>query len=424
MTVSRIKTTVLSVALLGAVTTASVVPLSAQTYQTGGIQLTFGVVLRLEANDNRALDAVSAGNSFEAAIPLSFGLLSETRASRLALDLSGSLRDLNTPGTASSAGFETPSARLSYERTSASARFALSASLRDIDLSDGGVLDDDGLEVITGTATRRNTSLETRLDWRDDAPLGFGLLARISDIDFRRGTATDLDGSTLNDSRRRTLQASVRADLSDAARLNMTLGWSDFEEDGTPGRRETLSFGSTLTVDRPLGAVTASLDVTETLGDPRITASLGRTLAFPLGEVTAQIGATRGANGETNLTGTVDLRRDLPNGTVNLGLTRGVSDSDDTDAERLSTRLNLGYLQDLTPLSSLRFNLGWSEVEDTATGTTAQNGTFSAVYNRELTQDWGLDLGYRYRYTNNDASSSARSNTIFLELRRTFVTRF
>ena len=92
-----------------------------QTSDEGGIQLSFGLSLRLEAQDNRALNAQSAGSSFESRANLSFGLLTETRLERLAFSANGALRTLDTPTNDAVNGFIEPALSLSYGRTGANA---------------------------------------------------------------------------------------------------------------------------------------------------------------------------------------------------------------------------------------------------------------------------------------------------------------
>lgn len=418
-----IKATAFSAALLAALASAA----TAQTaYETGGVQLSFGLGLRLEAQDNRSLDVNNARSSFETAANLSLGLLSETQTQRFSFDLGGRLRAIDAPDTNLDNGFVEPFGALRYDRSNASAHLALSATLRETDLSDNDILDDDGLEVIQSDGgTRRRSIVEARLDWRQDTPLGFGVFARREDNSYHGGTATGLDGQRLRDNHRNTAGVSTRMDLTPATALNMALSYSDYEESGTPGSRETISLYNSLTFERPRGPVSISLDATDTEEGERIAAALGRTLELQSGVLTAQIGATHAASGEDYLTGNLGYNHLLPNGALDISLARAVTSSNEEDSEQLNTRLNLGYSMDLSPLSGLRLHATWSETEETSgSGSSSTNTLLGAVYSREMTPEWNLDAGYRYRIRDNESRGRADSNTVFLELRRNFITRF
>ena len=114
----------------------------------------------------------------------------------------------------------------------------------------------------------------------------------------------------------------------------------------------------------------------------------------------------------------------MPRGALSFGLGRTVSSSNDDDSERLNTNLSFGYNQDLTPVSRISLNMSWSEAETTSTGLSTTSTTLGATYSHELTQDWGLNVGYRHRIRDDDTSGRASNNTIFLEMSRAFVTRF
>lgn len=417
-----IKTTAFSVALLGGLATTA---MSQNAFETGGVQLNFAMKLRTEAQDNRALSATDTESSFESVADLSFGILTETRTQRFSLDFGGKLRAINGDNTNVDDGFVEPSVALDYALNSANARLGISASLRENDLSDSDILSDDGLEVLRANgATRRRTMLETRLDWGNAAPVGFGVFARREENTYSGGTPTGLGGAGVNDNLRNTVGASTRMELSPAAALDLSLSYSEFDEDTVPGIRETVSVNSSLTLDRPRGPLTISLGATSVEGDERISASVGRRLEFPSGALTGQIGATRGVDGDGYLTGTVSYSHATPNATINIGLSRDVTSDNQQDTERLQTKLNLGYGRDLSPLSALRFDANWAQSEETSTNQSTTSTTLAATYSRALTPDWALDAGYKHRIRDDDTTGRADSNAVFLELRRAFVTRF
>lgn len=423
MTCTPFKITALSALLWGGVGT----DVLAQEYQTGGIQLSFGVGLGIETQSNRNLSAGDPGASTELGADLSFGVLTETRTQRFLFEAGGRIRTLDTPGTnAEGNGFVRPSLRLEYNRSAASSRLQFRARLSETDVSEVETLEVDLIDVVlaSGTATRRTAFVEGRIDWRLDRPFGFGILARASDVEYRDGVATGLGGTGLFDNRRYTFGINARFDLTPVARLTTSLNYDIFEEDGTPGQRETVSLNNILTIDRPLGPLTVSSSVDSTEDGERVSVGLGRRYELPWGMVSGNLGLTRGVTGDTFLTGGLNAAYPLPRGNLSFGLSRGVSSGNEEDAERVNTRLNFGYLQEIDPLSSIRFGADWAEVEETATGNRSSNATLSATYTRTLTRDWNMDLGYRHRTSDDSTGGSANSDELFLNLRRTFVTRF
>jgi hypothetical protein len=403
-------------------------PLWAQQSPDGlrGFQLRFDLEFGIESQSNRALALNDPGTTTEARTALTVGILSETRTQRLAFDLGGELRGIDGP-TNDENGFVNPFAILNYDRSSASSRLSLSASVRESDLNNDGFEFDELTQAFTfveGSATRRRTNLSAEMNFRDDAPFGWGVLARLEDNSFSGGTATGLDGAALNDTRRLTFGITGRFEIDEAIRLNTRLTYATFEQDGTPGSRDTWTLSNDLTIDRPRGNLTFGLDITDTPEGTRVAADVGRSLEYPLGIVSGRVGLVRGASGNTFLSGGLNLTREMPNGNLNLDLARTVSSGSLQDTEQLSTSLRIGYLRELSPVANLSVDFNWAEVSQTSTGIDTTNATISATYLRELTPDWGMNAGVRHRFRDDGVNGSANSNELFLNLRREFLTRF
>ncbi len=394
-----------------------------------GIQLRFGLGLRAEAQSNRTLDPVNSDSSTELAADLSFGLLSETPQDRLALNLAGSLRALDGEGAANlDNGFSEPRVDLNYTRSAIDSRLSLNAEARKTDLGDRDSLFFDettGLfTIVNGTATLRRESFSAAYDWGLGGPFELGVVARFSRSEYSDGSATGIGGSTLNDNERRTLSASARLALTEALSLDTTLSYSAFEEDGTPGTRDTVALYNSLVLGRPGGNVSFSFGVTDTEEGQRYSANVGRSLEMPFGTLSGQLGATRGVDGDTSLTGGLSASYALPSGTVTANLSRSVSSGSEQDNEQVNTSLRLGYSQALTPVSNIGFAIDFADATVSSTGLGTTSGNFSATYTRDLTPDWDMDLGYRYRHRSQSTGPSAKSNEVFLNLRRDFLTRF
>jgi predicted porin len=114
----------------------------------------------------------------------------------------------------------------------------------------------------------------------------------------------------------------------------------------------------------------------------------------------------------------------MPSGNLNLDLARSVNSGALEDDEELSTTLRIGYLHELNPTSSLSVDFSWAEVEDTGSGQDTISSAITATYTRELTRDWGVNVGVRHRFRDDSVTGTARSNEVFMSLRREFLTRF
>lgn len=393
-----------------------------------GIQLRLGLQAGLEGQSNRTLDPTDARSSTQATLDLSLGVISETRTQRFTFDLGAELRHLTgSSESINTDGLVNPSAAVSYDRSSAKARLSLSAFIRETDLADNAFdLDPETLQLVflEGTATRRNSAISAQLNWRDDAPLGFGVLARYETNTFRGGLATGVNGGALNDSRRLTLGATARFDINEATRLNTALTYSGFEEDGVEGTRDTWSLDNALTIDRPRGPVTFGFDITDTPTGTRVSARVGQSIEYPLGVLSGQIGASRSSTGDTFLTGQMNLSRALPQGMLSFGLARNVSSSVLEDAEQVATSLTVRYTHELSELSTLSVNADWAKAEQSNTGIDTLNASITATYTRSLTEDWDVNVGARHRFRDDSVTGDASSNEVFLNLRRDFLTRF
>lgn len=378
----------------------------------GGPQLTFGIGFRAETNSNAGLDPVSLGNANKASIGLSFGLLSETNASRLAFNASGRLLTANGAGNPAT-GFVDPALSLSYAREAANADFSFDATLANSDLtSDLAVTDFDA-----GPGTRRTASVNAALNWGKTAPLGFGISAGLIDVTYQDAAPDQIDNRTVR------AGASLRADLSQVLRLDLGLNASQFEKAGAAAR-ETFGMTTGLTLIRPRGEISLTASMDDTADGTRQSLSFGHTIELPDAMLSYSLGATRGVDDKTRLTGALNYQQELPNGAITLGLSRAVASGSDTDAENLSSSASIGYQTALTPLSNLSLSLDWAESIDTATDLGTANTSLSATYSHDLARDWALDLGYTHRLRDKDGVGRGASDSLFLELRRDFSMRF
>jgi hypothetical protein len=408
---------------------AALVPVScdAQTEDGGGLQLTFGVEQRLESTDNLGLDVVNAGITTQANTRLSFGFLTETRSARLAVDTSAALRAVNGPGfSGTEVELSDPQISLAYSRTSAGAKFDFNGYLKQADVeflrSLEEFIDETGQLVlpddVTGTGTQLSYGLDVALNWGTDTPVEFGLSAGLSGLSY-----SDTTSASLVDSRRQRAGAVLRLDLTPVLEANIGLRYSSYDDDDpATTRRDTFSYQAGLDRILPNGKLTSDLTATDTEDGTRLSFSIGRDLDLPRGALSASVGATRSTSGATNLTGSLSLRKDFPLGQIRAEARRSVV-AGSQDSERLATALSFGYDRSLTPVSSLGFDLSYVQNTEVATGLATTDASVGATYRRELTEDWGFDVGYRHRMRDEDGVGRAHSNSIFMVLRRDFNMR-
>lgn len=385
--------------------------------QEGGPVLTFGAAFRAETTANLALATPEEGRTSQIGTSLSFGLTDETRTDSLAFSASGFLRALDGPGAdGRDTGLDAPSVRLSWRREGAKAALDVQAFLRqdDLDTLRGLAIDPEtgAVNVLTGEGTQRQASGDIGYSFGTDGPWGLTLSAGLTDTSFR-------DAPAETDNRRTRAGVELRFALAPATEATLGLSGSTFKEDGA-ARRDTqrLEAGVTRTLAR--GDLSSLIFTEKTEDGTRSGLTLGRSVELPSGQLSYSLGLTRGASGRVDLTGGLDWAQELPGGQISLGLRRSVVAGED-DTETRATSLNASLTQQLSPLTALDFGLNAAEA--VGTGTAVRTATLSATLSRSLARDWALDAGLTYRWRDEDGVGLARSNTVFLELRRNLAWR-
>ncbi len=386
-------------------------PLAAQ--EDGGLRLTFGVAARVETISNPGLSVPAEPRLESLSTRLSFGLSDKTRTGAVSLSAAGSLAADNDESTN---GLEDPDLRLSWKRSGATSSLDLNAFLRESDLDTlrGVVLDPDTGEAtkdVVGDGKQRQSGGGLTLAFGESGPWGGTLSAGLTD--------TTYSGSTDEvDSRDASLGGTLRFELDSATAVTAGLRWSRFDEDGA-AYRDTLR--PELGLRRNLAGGFASADVfaEDTEDGTRAGLSFGRSWELKDGSFAFNLGATRGVTGDLSPTGTLDWQKDLPRGSLSASLRHAVTSGSD-DTETIVTTASLGLGHTISPLASVNFGLNASDSEDTVTNETTRNAALSATISHSLTQDWILDAGVSHRMRDEDGTGLATSDTVFLELRRSF----
>lgn len=389
----------------------------AMAQDEGGLRLTFGVVARVESTTNPGLTSPAEPQSDGASLRLSFGLSDATPQTAISLSAAGTLR--SETGDDGAQGLQDPSIRLSWRRTGADSALALSAFLTESDLDTlrQTLIDPDTGEVtddLLGDGTRRQLGGDVTYTLGEGGPWGLTLTAGATDTTY-------LGDTTEADNRRTRAGASLRFALDPATDATLGLRQSTYRADGEP-RRDTLRLEAGLYRALPAGSGSITLFAEDTEDGTRSGLSLSRTWEMSTAALSVSLGATRGVSGNTGLTGGIDWRQDLPQGTLRADLRRSIAAGED-DTETEITAASLGYSQDLTPLMALSLGLTASESRDSDTGDTTRNAALNATLTRALPQDWALDAGYRHRIREETGEGRATSDTVFMELRRNFEWR-
>lgn len=432
--------------------------------QDNGWELIFGFRQSIETDDNLELDPVSEGRTSFAATSLSFGLTHETAIDRFGLSASGVARAADGPGSAS--GIDDQRVTLSYSRDGAQSSFSFDTSysqsniefirpLEDFQNEQGEIDLPPDLDDLSGTGNRERYQTGFALELGKDAPIGAELSANYLGLRY-----TDTTDPGLNDADRTDLAAKLNFRVSPVVTAALSLDYRLFEsEDEEETRRETntsffdlgvelspiwrldAGLGYTVIDTREFGdttrtdGLTSKVRVERDMRDGQLNAefeqqvtddgdirnlTVGRDMELPSGALGFTVGLSDSDIGDIEPIGSLDWTQNLPRGEISAQLQRSVN-FDDEDGNILRTALFVGYTHEINSLSSLDFNAGYTTTDESE-GTTDRSN-FSAAYQYELTEDWSLRTGYRYRMREELGEPRAESHAIFFNIGRDFVIR-
>jgi opacity protein-like surface antigen len=407
------------------------VPGSTQEGSPTGVRLTFGISERLEISDNRALEVPSPGETYTSETGLSFGAITENRSSSLSFDLSAALRLTGGPGSGvgDTADLANPAAVLSYTRRSADARLDLRARLDQTDIGfarqfedfineDGTISLPGDFNDLFGTGTRQSSDVSATLVLRETAPLGFTLTGGLGEIAY-----FDASDPELRDNTNARAGATVRLDLTEVTSASIGLDYRMSEEDGG-SRTETLGLDAGLAFARPNGALSFDLGSTDSEDGNRLSFRVGRDgVTLPRGTLHAGFGVTRDAEGELNFTGDLSWQQDLPRGSLSASLSQNVTSDNTDNSEELQTIAAVRWAHEINNLSSLSLDMAYVQSSDTGDDSSVTTSSIVATYGYALTENWALDLGYRFRQRDDSATGTASENAMFLTLGRVIEIR-
>lgn len=423
-------------------------------------KVTLGLGTRVLLDSNRNLDWQDPGSTFEVAEELSFGIISESGGRSLDFFASTELLYTNEPkGT--SFGFDNPRARLSYFNEAANADINLTARYSFSSVSDSLYFGDstsDDLSVDEGDVAIYSASLGFRVGTSD--PVGFGFDASFFEREYYDTIDPDLSdysarslglsalftfSPTTNGSFSTIWDASetdnfeqlekesfaysfdITHELRRALSLDASIGYrfEDTTEFGFADRTEGIigSLGAVQQVGN--GSVYGDIDYDHSDSEDVVEMTVGRSYDLDDGFLSASLTLRDGSESGTQLLGSFDYLKELRNGSVNAYLSQDVAENEDDEDVKYST-LGFGYTQGLTQDSDMNLSLQLSRSEDGGRGAVDQHdrADFTASYSRDLTPDWDLSLGYRYRMSDEEGLPQAKSNALFFNLTRNIALGF
>lgn len=381
---------------------------------------TFGLTTGLQYNDNRGLDATSQGDTTELFTRFDFGLVFSTPLQSLTLNGDITLRGLDGAEAGSIPdGLTDPNLRLSYNRAVRDSQLTFTAFARETETSTL-VEELDGLDLVlvNDNATRLSYGFNTELELRREAPFGIALLAGYTGLRYSNTTS-----ATLQDTDRSNIGVRFRFNINPVLQGTLTARHDIYEEDGTPGTRETTSLDGSLRQSLQTGSFGLNANITSVAEGERYTLSVSRGIEGPLWQATGTFGVTQSTDGDSFPTGTLDYRREFENSSMSFNLTHAIRSGLD-DTEREYTAARFGYTRPLDRDSSLSFNATYSETNPTAAGLgTTSLGTVGLIYQRNLAPGWRMNAGLNRRVSTDTTGATARDNSLSLSVRRDLSAR-
>jgi hypothetical protein len=398
----------------GLLAAAAAVTACAAAAQDGGVLFTFGIEQRLELGRNLDLAVPASGQTTASVTRLSFGVVSQTGLDLLEFNASTALvvqRSDDTSGTEAELG--RPELTFRYTREVPNAIFMIAAQYRrdDVDAFDEDLGEDDA------TGTRTDYGADFRIETGRTVPVGFAFSAAYDRTQY--GDTADPDLLDTD-----TVEVGVETLLrfSEVAIGHIGLGYLREDEAGPTGTlSETVTASAGMDYTLPNGMATALLSLSRDDQDrDRATFEIGRALDLPAGAVTARLGITHASPGGTDLIGALQWSQDLPSGTFDVRLERSVDFDDDTNGSVLDTALTVSLTREVNAVSSM--GLDFSHEVSEAPLERIEQSELAAVYRYQLTDDWGLDSGVRYR-VRRDADGRSESPDVFVGISRSFEVR-
>jgi hypothetical protein len=212
----------------------------------------------------------------------------------------------------------------------------------------------------------------------------------------------------------------VRRDLT----LRAGLSYDDNVTTTTLGRTTFDGIGYSLGSTRDLVNGTLSADIKSTIDSAgrQTTLLVGRDMELKTGSLSYSFGVLKTEGDSAQPLANINYVRELPRGQFNLGFSQS-GNVDSLDRNIVNTRLSAGFSQVINATST--WNAGISLIDTNVLGFDEDTSRldFDLSYNREVTRDWDMVVGYTHSRATSDTRADRDSNTIFLRLQRDFEFR-
>ena len=399
-----------SVSIRGGLLTAAAV-LSANA-GAAEVVLSFGLEQRLEAGQNVDLEVPEGGQTTRSDTRLTFGAVSRTALDLLEFSAGGALRFENSDDTdGTEIGLATPELGLRYTREVPNALFSIGARYFEDDVDPF----EEDLSVGSIAGTRTDIGADLRFETGRTAPVGFAFTTFFDNTQYEDTTDPDLSDTDI-------YGAGLESILRFSEVLEGRVGLSyEHEDEETEPVNETVTGSFGLTYELANGAATAdlSLSTDDEEGD-RTTFVIGRSLELPSSSLNVQLGVSDGEGGDAEFVGGIGWSQELPRGSLDLLAEQSVDYDVDSDEVETTTSFSISLAQEVNEVSSLGLSFLY-EISDEPSER-SELSEFAATYRYQLTEDWGLDSGLRYR-VRDDEDGRSESPDVFLALSRNFEFR-
>lgn len=424
---------------------------TAGSAQDSDLLVYFGIENRLELSYNDSLSVPASGTEIANVTLLSFGLRSETALDRIEFEVTGGLI-AQSADSGSDVEFGRGALTFAYAREVPSAVLELSALLRTDDVDAFG----DDIGDVGAVGTRSDVALAARMEIGRTSSVGLNFGLAYDEADFRdtldpdlvdsqewRGDVTailrfseittgrlglryrhreeeDAGTETIDAT---TYFAGLDTALSQRADLSVEIGVTETEteefdaitEDSGPEGSIRLSY------DMPAGTAYALLRVTTDADEGRRdTFELGRELEYDRDTISARLGVTRNDETGTDVIGSLEWTRALPDGSLGLIVERSVTYDVDDDVPVTESTFSLIWVKDVSDTTSLLVDATYED-RDSPTES-IQQLSVDAGLNHMLTEDWSLAGGVGYTIRD-EGAGRATSPSVFVSISRDFALR-
>ena len=433
--------------------------------EVSGLTATFGVRQSVEASDNLDLSRPAVSGA-RGTTTLSFGLVSETRNSRI---------DFNSAGRfefgEDETGFTDPSASLSYLTATRNSRLAVMGSYSETDVSAlttafadvGGF----GLieQLVVGTGTRRQSAVNLTFETGVDAPLGLTFTTSYLGSDYRDTTDPDLfeterlivgatarmrvnstvtlrfgvqledyeaqDGpNTTRDNKQVFFEGdfAIRSDLTATTRLSYDrnetttssiIGGFGLTTVENTAISEGIGGGFAITKTLSNGTIGADFDTRVTSDGRRDTVRVTRAIKLPRGDFSLSLGAVKTETSDPQPLVNVQYTQEMPRGQIRLGLSQNaaIGDNDDT---LINTRLRANYDERINASSSWGLSALLADTDAVNLDDDTRRLDLGVNYRYEMARDWDLVANYTYSTSEQSGQAARSSNKVSLSLEKAF----